>query len=99
MIRLPPRSTRVRSSAASDVYKRQPEQGPDRRRSHPDAELAQLALDPDTAPAGVLPGQPADERTDRGIERWPAWATGPAVGPLPAHELAMPSERVAGVTR
>ena len=25
---------------------RSPEQGPDRRRSHPDAELAQLALDP-----------------------------------------------------
>src|SRR5665811_772595 len=56
---------------------RSPEQVPDRRRSHPDAELAKLALDPDTAPAGVLPGQPEDERTDLGIERWPAWATGP----------------------
>src|SRR5664280_313591 len=69
-----------------------PEQGPDRRRSHPDAELAELALDPHTAPAGVLPGQPDDERTDLGIERWPAWATGPAVGPLPPHELAVPPE-------
>src|ERR1035437_2732442 len=44
------------------------EQGPDRRRSHPDAELAKLAFDSDAAPAGVLPGQPEDERTDLGIE-------------------------------
>src|SRR5664279_6319095 len=69
-----------------------PEQGPDRRRCHADPELAELALDPRAAPAGVLPGQPDDERTDLGIERWPAWATGPAVGPLPAHELAVPPE-------
>jgi len=69
-----------------------PEQGPDRRRSHPDAERAELALDPHATPARVLPGQPEDERTDRGIDRWPAWATGPAVGPLPAHEFAMPPE-------
>src|SRR5665811_1478158 len=32
MIRRPPRSTRVRSSAASDVYKRQPRLGADDRR-------------------------------------------------------------------
>src|SRR5665811_653511 len=99
MIRRPPRSTRVRSSAASDVYKRQdverpepggldgeevagddairlraeelgprwagpswgrtrscdPEQGPDRRCAHSEAELPELAFDPDTAPTGVLP--------------------------------------------
>src|SRR5664280_2710629 len=42
-----------------------PEQGADRRRSNPDPELAQLALDPHAAPAGVLPGRPQDERPDR----------------------------------
>src|SRR5664280_2530883 len=36
---------------------------------------------------------PEDERTDLGIERWPAWATVLAVGPLPPHELAMPPEQ------
>src|SRR5450759_4240458 len=69
-----------------------PEQGPDRRRTDTDPELAELALDPDAAPAGVLPGQPEDERTDLGIDRWPAWAAGPAVGQLPAHEFAVPPE-------
>ena len=54
--------------------------------------LLRAALDPHAAPAGVLPGQPEDERTDLGIDRWPAWATGPAVGPLPPHELAVPPE-------
>src|SRR5665811_2604961 len=39
---------------------------------------------------GFSPGEPEDERTDRGIDRWPAWATDPAVGPLPPHELAVP---------
>jgi hypothetical protein len=69
-----------------------PEQGPDRRRSHPDAELAQLALDSDAAPAGVLPGQPEDERTKLRIDRRPVRAARPAVGPLPADELAMPAQ-------
>jgi hypothetical protein len=69
-----------------------PEQEADRRRSDADPELAKLVLDPHAAPAGVLPGHPEDERTDVGINRWPAWATGPAVGPLPAHEFAMPPE-------
>ena len=71
---------------------RTPERGADRRRSDADPELAKLALDPDTAPAGVLPGQPEDERTDLGIDRWPARTTVPALGPLPAHELAVPPE-------
>src|ERR1035437_2884650 len=69
---------------------RGPEQGADRRRPDPDPELAEFALDPDAAPTGVLPGQPEDERADGGIDRWPAWATGPAIGPLPPHELAVP---------
>src|SRR5664279_5548443 len=41
---------------------------------------------------GVLPGQPEDERTDSRVDPWPARATGPAVGPLPPHELAVPPE-------
>ena len=41
-----------------------PEQGADRRRSDAEAELAKLTLDPDAAPAGVLPGEAEDERTD-----------------------------------
>src|SRR5450759_2409039 len=69
-----------------------PEQGADRRCADSDPELAELALDPDAAPARVLPGQPEDERTDAGIDRRPARATGPAVGPLPLHQLAVPAE-------
>ena len=64
-----------------------------------DPDLAQLAVDPNAAPAGVLPGEPEDERTDRGIDRWPASATGLAVRPLPPHELGMRRRRVDGVTR
>ena len=71
----------------------------DRRRSDADPDLAQLALDPNAAPAGVLPGEPEDERTDRGIDPWPASATGLAVCPLTPHELGMHRRRVAGVTR
>jgi hypothetical protein len=72
---------------------RGPEQVPDRRRSDAEAELAKLTLDPHAALAGVLPGEAEDERTDRGIDPWPARATGLAVGPLPAHELALPPEQ------
>jgi hypothetical protein len=53
---------------------RSPQQGADRRRPDADPELAKLALDPDTAPAGALPGQPEDERTDLRIDRRPAQA-------------------------
>ena len=58
------------------------EQVPDRRRAHAEAELAELTPDPDAAPARVLPGEPQDERTERGIDRRPARTTGLAVGPL-----------------
>src|SRR5674476_166473 len=64
-----------------------PEQGPDRRRADADPELAELALDPHAAPARVLPVQPADKHTDRGIDRWPSRAPAPTVGPLPPHAL------------
>src|SRR5664280_949457 len=71
---------------------RSPEQVPDRRRSDAEAELAKLALDPDAAPPGVLPGQPENERTDFRVDGRPSRAPAPMVGPLPAYELAMPTE-------
>src|SRR5450759_2652542 len=61
-----------------------PEEGPDRRRSNPDPELAQLALDPHAAPAGVLPGEPQDERTDLRVDGRPSRAPAPMVGPTSA---------------
>ncbi len=70
-----------------------PEQAADRRRPDPDPELAQLASDPDAAPAGVLPSEPEDELTDLGIDRRPSRATGPAVRPLPPDQLAVPPEQ------
>jgi len=70
-----------------------PEQGADRRRADADPGLAQLALDPDAAPARVLPGESQDERAEFGVDRRPAGATGPAVRPLPPHELAVPTEQ------
>ena len=51
-----------------------PEQGADRRCAHSQAELAELAVDPDTAPAGVLPGHPEDERTDFRVDGRPSRA-------------------------
>src|ERR1035437_5130650 len=70
-----------------------PQQGTDRRRAGSDAELPELALDPDAAPARVLPGHPEDERTEFGIDRRPAKAARPAVGPLPLHQLSVPAEQ------
>src|SRR5664280_3848150 len=69
-----------------------PEQGPDRRRAHAQPKLPELAADPDAAPARVLPGESEDERSDRGIDRRPSRAAVRAVGPLPLHELAMPTD-------
>src|SRR5664279_395768 len=68
------------------------EQGADRRRAHSEAELAKLALDPHAAPARVLAGEAEDECAELGIDRRPARATRSAEGPLPAYELAMPTE-------
>src|SRR5665811_346144 len=45
MIRRPPRSTRVRSSAASDVYKRQAEQGVEVAIVSSDKDMLQLVND------------------------------------------------------
>jgi hypothetical protein len=71
---------------------RSPEQGPDRRRTDADPELAKLAFDPHASPAEILPGKLEDERTDFRVDRWPPWPTGPAVRPLPPHELGVPAE-------
>jgi len=54
-----------------------PEQGADRRCTDSQAELPELAVDPDTAPAGVLPGQPEDERTDFRVDGRPSRAPAP----------------------
>src|SRR5450759_1429315 len=52
----------------------------------------QLAVDPDAAPPGVLPGHPENERTDFRVDGRPSRAPAPTVGPLPPHELAVPPE-------
>jgi hypothetical protein len=44
----------------------------DRGRTGPVAELEQLALDPLVAPAGVLGGEPLDQRGDLGADRRPS---------------------------
>src|SRR5439155_4313168 len=46
-----------------------PEDRADRGGPDPDPELAELALDPDAPPPGVLPAEPNDEVPDLGIQR------------------------------
>jgi len=93
-VRLCPQELGPGRAAASRSWprSRRSEQGPYRRRAHAEAELAELAPDPDAAPARVLPGESQDERTELGIDRGPARATDPAIGPLPLHQLAVPPE-------
>jgi hypothetical protein len=74
-----------------------PQQSPDRRRSHPDAEAPELALDPDAAPARVLPGQPKNQLPDLVGKRRPPRASGPE-RPLAPDQLAVPTKQ-GGVTR
>src|SRR5664279_3254028 len=57
---------------------------------HPPPRPRELALG--LAPARVLAGEAEDEGTELGIDRRPAKAARPAVGPLPAYELAVPAE-------
>ena len=59
------------------------------------AELEQLALEPDVAPARVLPGHPYHQRSEEVVDRWPS---GPArIGPSSADETAMRAQdRVRG---
>jgi hypothetical protein len=59
------------------------------------AELEQLAADSLVSPARVLPRHPHHQRGEHVVDRWPS---GPVrVGPLSAHEAAMPAQdRVRG---
>jgi hypothetical protein len=100
-VRLGPQELGPRRAAASrgGPRSRSSEQGPDRRRAHSEAELPQLAFDPDATPSRVLPGEPQNERPELRIDRGPARTTSPAIGPLPLHQLAVPAEELAGVTR
>src|SRR6266508_5030074 len=62
----------------SDPPRRRPQTAPaehvrDRRGGDRDAELEQLAFDPEVAPSGVLPGQPKDQLACLGIDRGTSW--------------------------
>ena len=54
------------------------------------AEFAEFALDALIAPGRVLPGHSFDQHGDGLVEGWATAAVG--VGPLPAHEAAMPAQ-------
>ncbi len=80
----PPRG-RPQTSPAQQVRDRH---GGDR-----DAELEELALDPEVAPPCVLPGHPKDQLPNLGIDGRASWPA--TVRPFPAQELPTPAvERV-----
>ncbi len=80
----PPRG-RPQTSPAQQVRDRH---GGDR-----DAELEELALDPEVAPPCVLPGHPKDQLPNLGIDGRASWPA--TVRPFPAQELPTPPvERV-----
>ena len=56
-----------------------------------DAELQELASDPEVAPPGILPSESKDQALDRGIERRATGPTGPAPAP-PPRELSVPPD-------
>src|SRR5665811_236018 len=92
MIRRPPRSTRVRSSAASDVYKRQdPDRaiGQDRGwtqdREAPAGDATLPAIDLQDAPAGRFGGEPGAEGCRRLARRDVARGHEPIVVPAGHH--------------
>jgi hypothetical protein len=66
----------------------------DRGCTDPVAEFQQLALDPLVSPAGVLDGEPLDERGNIGADRRPACPV--RAGPLPGDQTAMPPKDGAG---
>ncbi len=66
----------------------------DRGRADPMAELEQLALDPQVAPAVVFGGEPLDQHGDLGADRR---SSDPVrVSPLPGDQVAVPPENGAG---
>ena len=62
----------------------------DRRGADTVAEFEQLALDPPIAPARVVPRHPRHQRGKDVVDRWPSRPV--RLGPLPAHEAAMPTQ-------
>ena len=63
----------------------------DGARPEPDAELAELALDPDASPPRVLPGEANDQIVASRVDGRPARPS-PTVGPLPPDQLAVPAK-------
>ena len=68
------------------------EERPDRGRTDPDPELAQLALDPHAAPARILPRQPQHQLPKLRVERRSTCRSAPK-RPLPPHQLALPTQK------
>jgi len=71
------------------------EDPPDRARSDPDPELAELSLDPDASPPRVLPPETDNEIGHLTTQWRPAGDSSP-VGPLASHELAVPPQQRLG---
>ena len=69
-----------------------PEQPADRSGADADADLTKLTLDPDVAPARVLPGESQNGLTKLRVDRRATDSDGP-VGPLSPHQLAVPPEQ------
>jgi hypothetical protein len=65
---------------------------PDRARSDPDPELAELALDPHAPPPRALPAQAQDQISSVAIQRGSTRGS-LAVGPHPPEELAVPAKK------
>src|SRR5918994_7740082 len=70
-----------------------PQQRADLGRRDPDPELSELTPNPDAPPPRILPSHPQDQLPHLVGDRWPA-ADGPSpVGPLPSHQLPVPSKK------
>jgi hypothetical protein len=66
---------------------------PDRGRGDRNAELGQLSFDPQASPARVLPAHPHDEVPNVLGDGRPTAARSMTVGPLAAHQVAVPSKQ------
>jgi hypothetical protein len=80
------------ATARSRAETSPPQQRADLRGRHPDAELGELASDPEASPPGVFRSHPHDERSFLIGDRWPPSDRDPFVGPLPPHQLAVPAK-------
>jgi hypothetical protein len=57
-----------------------------------DPELAELALDPDVAPPGILSGKAQDNLSELRVDRRPTRLPPRTERPLPTDQLSMPPE-------